>query len=156
MGMNRFLLTLDELWRRGELEDLEQDLDRFIHTHLGEIRRALKNGRSAALDVARRRFKRGEITARQFADFCVRSILQGFGSCNPRRDIEEQKVEIEREVRIESERRHAPVPADRREQIAQDWAFERAPHWRERRLFEMLYVWNRKADKYLSWLALKG
>ena len=130
MSMSRFIHTLDELWSRGDLQNLEQDLDTFIHNHREDIRDALEKGKSHGLAVARRRFHRGEITSLQFTDFCVRMILKGCGSCNPRRDIEEQKDEIEREVRIESERCHAPVPAHRREQIAQDWASERAPHWR--------------------------
>ena len=148
--MSHFLKTLDDLWSRGDLADLERDLDRFIQDHLEDISHELKNGKSAALIVARRRYSRGEITARQFADVCVRMMLKGCGSCNPRRDILEQKDEIEREVAIESERCHAPVPTARREQIAQDWASEHAPHWRERRLLETLYVWNRKSHHYLT------
>lgn len=153
--MSTFLQSLDDLWKAGRLRELERDLDRFILDHLGEIRREMKDGRASGLAVARRRFTRGEITNRQLVDFCVRTVLRRRGTCNARRDIEEQKGEIEREVWYEGERRRAPVPSRRREEIARSWAREHSAEWREWRIYQLLYVWNKKVDQYVGIIAQK-
>lgn len=144
------LNRLEDLWKNGHLRALEADLDRFIRDHLIEIRRSVREGKAAALVVARRRYTRGEISDRQLVDLCVRDVLRRHGSCNPGRDIEDQRGEIEREVWYEGERRQAPVPADRREEIARSWAHRHASRWREWRLFQLLYVWNKKVDEYVG------
>ncbi len=151
--MGQFLKSLEELWAKGQLGELEQDLDRFIRDNLSDLRRAIRDGAGGGQDLARRRYTRGEISNRQLVDFCVRSILRKRGTCNPRRDIEEQKGEIEKEVWYEGERSRSPVPADRREEIARSWAMKHASKWREWRLFQLLFVWEKKADHYLRLIA---
>jgi hypothetical protein len=151
--MGAFLTSLEELWAKGQLKDVERDLDRFIQDNLGDLRRAIREGRHSGQEVARRRYMRGEISNRQLVDFSVRSILRKRGSCNPRRDIEEQKSEIEKEVWYEGERSCHPVPADRREEIARAWAVQHASQWREWRLFQLLFIWEKKADHYLRLIA---
>jgi hypothetical protein len=151
--MATFLKSLEDLWKSGQLKDLEQDLDCFIRSNLPDLRKAIREGKSVGEVLARRRHRRGEISDRQFVDFCVRSVLRRKGSCNPGRDIEEQRREIEKEVWYEGERQRRPLPADRREDIARKWAKHHAPNWREWRLFQMLYVWEQKADQYLTLLS---
>jgi hypothetical protein len=153
--MGAFLNTLEELWKKGRLREVERDLDRFIHHHLGEIRLLLREGKAAGLNVARRRYTEGAITDRQLVDFCVRAVLRKSGSCNPRRDIEEQRHEIEKEVWYEGERLRGPVPPDLRERIARAWASRHALRWREWRLYELLYVWDKKADEYVGLITSK-
>ena len=150
--MGAFLKSLEELWAKGQLRDLEADLDRFIRDNLTEIRKAVLEGQSAGQDVARRRYVKGEISDRQLVDYCVRSVLRKRGTCNPRRDILEQKGEIDKEVWYEGERQKRPVPAERREEIARSWARSHASQWREWRLFQLLYVWEKKADAYVTLL----
>lgn len=150
--MDSVVESLDRLWAAGELRTLEADLDRFIREHVPEIRHAAQRERGGGLGLARLRRVRGEITDRQFLDFCVRAVLRRRGSCNPVRDIHEQRSAIEREVWYEGERRHAPVARERREQIARAWAVRHAPQWREWHLLQMLYVWQKKADEYLELL----
>jgi hypothetical protein len=150
--MGGVLQSLEELWSRGQLRDLESDLDRFIRDNLPELRRILREGAGGGQEIARRRHLRGEISDRQFVDFCVRSVLRNRGTCNARRDIQEQVGEIEKEVWYEGERQHHPVPAERREEIARGWARQHASQWREWRLFQILYVWDKKADQYLDLL----
>ena len=116
---------------------------RFDAAHL------MDEGRGAGTDVARRRYMRGEINDHQLVDYCVRAVLRKRGTCNPRRDIQEQCYEIEKEVWYEGERVKRPVPAERREEIARSWATEHASKWREWRLFQLLYVWEKKADVYM-------
>jgi hypothetical protein len=99
--------------------------------------------------VARTPHVRGEISDRQFVDFCVRSVLRKRGTCNARRDIQEQVGEIEKEVWYEGEREQHAVAAERREEIARAWASKHASQWREWRLFQLLYVWEKKADHYV-------
>ena len=147
--MGAFLTSLEDLWAKGQLGDLERDLDRFIRDNLSDLRRAVREGMGGGQDVARRRYSKGEISNRQLVDFCVRSILRKRGTCNPRRDIEEQKGEIEKEVWYEGERSRSPVAADRREEIARAWAIKHASQWREWRLFQLLFIWEKKADHYL-------
>ncbi len=151
--MSEALQELDDLWRNGHLRALEEDLDLFIQANLGEIRAVMREGKASALVVARQRYTRGEINDRQLVDLCVREVLRRRGSCNPRKDIEEQRGEIEREVWYEGERGRQPVPADRREEIARSWARRHAPRWREWRLYQLLYVWDKKVDQYLSLLS---
>jgi hypothetical protein len=148
MAMRSVLTSLEELWKKGRLRDLEQDLDRFIQENVHEIRRVMREGREAGQEVARRRYLRGEITDRQRVDFCMRMMLRKRGTCNARRDIEEQRDEIEKEVWYEGERGSRPVAAARREEIARSWASQHASQWREWRLFQILYVWGKKADQY--------
>ena len=152
LAMGAFLKSLEELWAKGQLRDLEADLDRFIKENLPEIRKAVLEGKSSDQQVARRRYLKGEISDRQLVDYCVRSVLRVRGTCNARRDILEQKGEIEKEVWYEGERAQRPVAAERREEIARSWASEHASKWREWRLFQLLYVWQKKADQYVTLL----
>ena len=146
------LKSLEELWKKGQLRDLEVDLDRFIRDNLSELRWVMEQGRGSGQEIARRRYLRGEITDHQMVDFCVRSVLRKRGSCNPRRDILEQVGEIEKEVWYEGERVQSPVAEERREEIARSWASKHASQWREWRLFQILYVWEKKADQYVTLL----
>lgn len=148
--MSTFLKSLEDLWSKGQLRDVELDLDRFIRQNLPDLQRAVKEGKVAGHTVARRRYSKGEISDRQMLDFCVRSVLRKRGTCNARRDIEEQRHEIEKEVWYEGERRRVAVSAERREEIARSWAKHHASNWREWRLFQLLYVWEKKADLYLQ------
>jgi len=152
MAMGGVLKSLEELWTQGQLRDLETDLDRFIRDNLQEIRRVMSEGRGSGTEIARRRYMRGEISNEQLVDFCVRAVLRKRGTCNPRRDIQEQCFEIEKEVWYEGERARQPVCAERREEIARSWATQHASKWREWRLFQLLYVWEKKADLYVKLL----
>ncbi|HXG61055.1 MAG TPA: hypothetical protein VNO22_06775 [Planctomycetota bacterium] len=154
--MGTVLESLEELWNKGKLKELEGDLDRFIRDNLPEIRKVVREGRAAGLEVARRRYMRGELTDRELIDFCVRSTLRRRGSCNPRRDIEEQRHEIEKEVWYEGERCRGPVPPERREEIARRWATSYAGQWREWRLYQLLFVWEKKRDHYVRLIAGEG
>jgi len=151
--MSKVVDTLEELWRQGRLKDLEEDLDRFIRDHLGEIREWLRKGTGEGLEIVRRRYERGEISDRHFVDYCVRSFLRRKGSCNPRRDIEAQRREIDNEIWYEGERLRAPVPPDLRDQIAKLWCRRHARGWRDWRIFELLYVWDKMADRYVPLVA---
>jgi hypothetical protein len=77
-------------------------------------------------------------------DFCVRAVLRKRGTCNPAGDIQDQCYEIEKEVWYEGERAKRPVGAERREEIARSWASQHASKWREWRLFQLLYVWEKE------------
>lgn len=145
--------TLEDLWNKGHLKDLEVDLDRFIHDHAADLRATLREGRGGGMEVARRRYSKGELTDREFADFCVRAVLRRRGSCNPGRDIREQAAEIDAHVEYEGTRRRARLGAAPRERIVQDWAADQAGPWREWRLYQLLYVWDKKADQYLDLLS---
>jgi hypothetical protein len=151
--MSTVVRTLEDLWQRGHLRDLEDDLDRFIRDNLTEIRRTLQEGQGGGLGIVRRRYNQGEISDRHLVDFCVRSVLRRKGSCNPRKDILEQRDEIEKEVWYEGERRQAPVPADIRNQIAVMWCKDHAGNWRDWRIFQLLYIWDKKAENYVQMIA---
>ena len=156
MAMGGVLKSLEDLWSTGQLRDLEHDLDRFIRDNLVEIRRVMVEGRGSGTEIARRRFMRGEINDRQLVDYCVRAVLRKRGTCNPRRDIQDQCYEIEKEVWYEGERVKCAVGAERREEIARSWASQHASKWREWRLFQLLYVWEKKADLYVPILTTKS
>jgi hypothetical protein len=147
--MSTFIQSLEDLWTKGQLREVELDLDFFIRQNLPDLRKVVKDGRVAGQEIARRRYTKGEISDRQMIDFCVRSVIRKRGTCNARRDIEEQRHEIEKEVWYEGERRRLPISAERREEIARSWARHHASNWREWRLFQLLYVWEKKAEQYL-------
>jgi hypothetical protein len=151
--MGAFLRSLEDLWAKGQLKDVEQDLDCFIRQNLQELRKTVREGKIGGVGVARRRYLKGEISDRQLVDYAVRTTLRRRGSCNPRRDIEEQRGEIEKEVWYEGERRRNGVPSELREEIARRWASQHASQWREWRLYQLLYVWERKAEEYLRLLS---
>lgn len=151
--MSTFIQSLEDLWAKGQLQDVEKDLDCFIRQNLPDLKKAVREGRFVGQEVARRRYSKGEITDRQMVDFCVRSVIRKRGTCNARRDIEEQRHEIEKEVWYEGERRRLPISAERREEIARSWARHHASNWREWRLFQLLYVWEKKAEHYLRLIA---
>lgn len=151
--MSTFIQSLEDLWAKGQLQDVETDLDCFIRQNLPDLKKAVREGRFVGQEVARRRYSKGEITDRQMVDFCVRSVIRKRGTCNARRDIEEQRHEIEKEVWYEGERRRLPISAERREEIARSWARHHASNWREWRLFQLLYVWEKKAEHYLRLIA---
>lgn len=151
--MTSVLHALDDLWRKGQLRELEKDLDAFIREHLAEIRRALREEKTAGLEVARRRYRQGDLTDRQLVDYCVRAVLRRRGTCNARRDIQEQMGEIEKEVWYEGERLRGPVTPARREEIARSWARRHASMWREWRLYQLLYIWEKKVDAYVDLIA---
>jgi len=44
------------------------------------------------------------------------------------------------------------VAPERREEIARSWATQHASKWREWRLFQLLYVWEKKAGLYVKLL----
>jgi hypothetical protein len=151
--MASVLHTLDDLWRKGRLSDVEKDLDAFIRQHLPEIRKALREEKSAGLEVARKRHSRGEISDRQLVDFSVRAVLRRKGTCNARRDIQDQIGEIEKEVWYEGERSRTPITPARREEIARSWAKRHASMWREWRLYQLLFLWDKKLDDYVPLIA---
>lgn len=145
--------TLEDLWRKGHLKDLEVDLDRFIRDHAADFRTMARDEKGGEVGVARRRHLQGQITDREFVDFCVRTVLRRRGSCNPGRDIRDQAAEIGAHVEFEGQRRRVRLGAAPRERIAQDWAADQAGPWREWRLYQLLYVWDKKADEYLDLLS---
>ena len=151
--MSTFIQSLEDLWAKGQLQDVETDLDCFIRQNLPDLKKAIREGRFVGQEVARRRYSKGEINDRQLVDFCVRSVIRKRGTCNARRDIEEQRHEIEKEVWYEGERRRITISAERREEIARSWARHHAGNWREWRLFQLLYVWEKKAEHYLRLIA---
>lgn len=151
--MASVLHALDDLWRKGQLGELERDLDSFIRAHLPEIRTTLREEKAAGVEIARRRYRKGEMSDRQLVDYCVRAVLRRRGSCNPHRDIQEQIGEIEKEVWYEGERERKPVTPARREEIARSWAKRHAQMWREWRLYQLLYVWDKKVDQYVELIA---
>jgi hypothetical protein len=138
---------LDELWNRGQLRDLERDLDDFIASRRDEIARALHAAkrRAAALEP-----QGGAAISPDAAllDGCVRSLVRRVGSVNPQSDMAEQRREIENEIWYEGERRNAPVAEERREAIACDWVARYAAVWREWRILKILHVWSRKVGFY--------
>ena len=138
---------LEAQWKSGALRNLESDLDRFIRDNQRSIRTVLRKDRPKALDVARRRYRRGEISDRDLLDITVRSLLAQKRSCNPAGDIREQLAEIQRGMDGGSSDRQC------REKAVQTWAVLHARDWREWRLYQTLYVWQKKSDQYLRLLS---
>ncbi|GEM_PF-2486173 len=147
--MSTFLRTLEEEWGKGRLKELEADLEQFLRKHASEIRSAIRNRDHTMIRVVGRLHDHGKLDDQEMIDLCVRSILRRCGTVNPRKDIEEQAREISKEIWFEGERICGPVSAQRQEEIARMWAHLHATKWREWRLREILFTWEKKLPDFL-------
>jgi hypothetical protein len=127
---------LEEEWQKGKLKDLERDLEDFLRSHADEIR-------SAAL-------KPEAPPDQTLIDHCVRHLIRRRGTVNPKRDILDQAREISNEIWWEGERICGPVPQNRQEEIARNWAHTHAAKWREWRLREILYAWEKNIPRFIK------
>lgn len=125
---------LEDEWQKGKLKDLEGDLEHFVRIHLDEIR-------ASAL--------KPETPPDQCVDDCVRYLIRRRGTVNPRRDIQDQAKEICNEIWWEGERICGPVPQNRQEEIARNWAHQHAAKWREWRLRALLFAWEKNLPRFL-------
>lgn len=150
--MSTFLETLEDAWQKGRLKDLEADLERFIRKHAEEIRASVRTRDQTVIRVAGHMHDQGRITDREMIDLSVRAILRRCGTVNPKRDIIEQYKEISNEIWYEGERICGPVPLQRQEEIARTWAHMHAAKWREWRLREILFTWEKKIADFMKLL----
>ena len=63
--MSTFIKSLEDLWSKGQLRDVEQDLDCFIRQNLPDLRKAVTEGRVAGHTIARRRYARPTLVDNQ-------------------------------------------------------------------------------------------
>lgn len=127
---------LDEIkqqYEAGRLEGLREDLERFLVSHREKIRRF-------AAEQAARGLNLGTDAAVKFYILRLRSI-------NPRREIQDQLEEIQREKWIRGINSGcAPDP----QEVAADWAKRYSAMWREHRLTTIVWVFEREKDRYLK------
>lgn len=123
---------LEDEWQKGKLRDLELDLEHFVRLHADEIRAACR------------------LPEPDHIDSLVRIMIRRRGTVNPRRDILDQAKEISNEIWWEGERICGPVPQNRQEEIARNWAHQHAANWREWRLREILYTWEKNLPRFIK------
>jgi hypothetical protein len=125
---------LEEIRRKyesGQLEPIRQDLERFILAHRQEIAlfRADQEKRGLALS--------DEATVKLF--------LLRHRTINPRREIEDQLEEIQKEKWIQGVRTGRSPDA---QEVALDWARNHSAGWRAHRLTTIVYVFDREKEMY--------
>ena len=119
-------------YEAGRLEELRGDLERFLLAHRERIR-------AFAAEQAARGLAPTVEAAIKFYLLKQRSI-------NPRREIQDQLEEIQREKWIRGVQSGcAPDP----QEVAADWARRYSAMWREHRLTTIVYVFEREKDRYL-------
>ena len=117
----------------GRLEGLRGDLERFLVAHREKIR-----------VFAAEQAARGLVIPQ---DSAVKFYILRLRSINPRREIQDQLEEIQREKWIRGiQTGRAPDP----QEVAADWAKRYSAMWREHRLTEIVYVFEREKDRYLK------
>lgn len=154
--MATFLNSLEEEWEKGLLQELEADLERFLRKHADEIRDAVQHPGQTMVRLARSPSDKETVSDQRLIDLCVRSLIQKIGCVNAKRDVEEQKKQIHNEIWFEGERIQGPVPPERQEQIAQMWAHLHAAKWREWRLQEILFTWEKKLAQFMRLILEPG
>lgn len=154
--MSTFLQSLEDEWERGQLRDLEVDLEEFVRKHAHQIREAIASRNQTVVRVAASRLEKGLISDQQMIDLCVRAFLHRCGTINPKKDVAEQCKQIKNEVWYEGERTRSAVPENRQEEIAQTWAHLHAAQWREWRLREILFTWEKKLAQFIQIIADRG
>ena len=117
----------------GKLEGLRGDLERFLVSHRDRILRFHEEQAARGLSIPR--------------DSAVKFYILRLRSINPRREIQDQLEEIQREKWIRGiQTGCAPDP----QEVAADWAKRYSAMWREHRLTEIVYVFEREKDRYLK------
>ena len=117
----------------GKLEGLRGDLERFLASHRDRILRFEEEQAARGLSIPR--------------DSAVKFYILRLRSINPRREIQDQLEEIQREKWIRGiQTGCAPDP----QEVAADWAKRYSAMWREHRLTEIVYVFEREKERYLK------
>lgn len=117
----------------GKLEELRGDLERFLLAHKDRIRAFAAEQAAKGLAPT--------------VEAAVKFYLLKQRSINPRREIQDQLEEIQREKWIRGiNTGRAPDP----QEVASDWARRYSAMWREHRITKIVYVFEREKDRYLK------
>jgi hypothetical protein len=154
--MSTFDDSLEREWEQGLLQELERDLEQFVRKNAEKIRAALKSGELPLVKAAEKLRDTGKVSDREMVDICVRSLLRKCGTVNAKRDLELQCRQIRNEIWYEGERMCGPVPEPRQEEIARTWAHLHAAKWREWRLREIIFTWEKKLPEFIQIILERG
>ena len=124
-----------EQYEQGRFEALKGDLERFLCAHRDRIRVFAAEQAAKGLPA--------------LPDVVVKYYILRQRSINPRREIQDQLEEINREKWIRGiQSGCSPDP----QEVAVDWAKKFSATWREHRLTTIVYVFERDKDRYLKLL----
>lgn len=130
--------TIDDIRRRyeaGQLEDIREDLERFLRAHGPRIACFKDEQRAKGVEVD--------------DELAVKLYLIHYRSINPRKEIQDQLEEIRKEAWIRGINTGcAPDP----QEVAQDWAKKYSAAWRDHRITTIVYVFERDKERYLRLL----
>lgn len=129
------LEEIEQKYRRGELDPIKEDLERFLVAHREKIAacRAEQEGKGNPLPD----------------DALVKYYILRHRSINPRREIADQLDEIQKEKWIRGV--HSGCPPDP-QAVAEDWARQYSDGWRKHRLNEIIFVFEQEKERYLRLL----
>ena len=133
------MAEIDEIredYEAGRLEEIKQDLERFILAHRARIE-------------AYRSAQQGKGLPPLSDEIAIKFYIISHRTINPAREIQDQLKEIEREKWIRGIR--AGVSPDAQE-VALEWAKAHSAGWRAHRLTTIVYVFEREKDRYLKLL----
>lgn len=121
----------------GQLEEIRKDLERFIRVHREQILRYRDTNRSPDVSPLP-------------DEVAIKLYILRHRSINPKREIEEQLQEINREKWIRGVQSGlAPDP----QQVASEWSRLYSAGWRSHRVLSIVYVFEREKERYLRLLA---
>lgn len=128
------LEEIAQKYKSGQLDYLKEELLQFLRKHrekilLYKLELETKNKKPVTLE-----------TAVKFYLLKVRSI-------NPKRDLQEQYQEMEKEKWYIGEKlKHSPDPNE----IARIWAERYSPGWRAHRVTTIIFIFEAEKDRYIA------
>lgn len=123
-------------YESGRMDHIRADLERFIRAHRDDILRL-----------------RDENIAKKLPplsdEVAIKLYILQHRSINPRREIQEQLEEIQREKWIRGVATgRAPDPSE----VAVEWSREHSAGWRAHRVMSIVYCFEREKDRYVQLL----
>lgn len=128
---------LDEIrenYEKGELNHIKKDLEHFLISHKDQILEHFEFLKT---------FHTKEITI----ELAVKLYIIKERSINPRKEIEDQLHEIEREKWIRGVQLGKPPDPS---EVATEWARKYSEGWRSHRVTTIIFVFEQEKERYLG------
>jgi hypothetical protein len=127
---------IQEKYDRGDLDSIKEDLERFILAH-----------RTGILECRVEQERKGNPLA---DDALIKYYFLRHRSINPRREITDQLDEIQKEKWIRGVNTgQSPDP----QRVAEEWAHQHSAAWRNHRLNEIVFVFEKDKERYVRLLS---
>jgi hypothetical protein len=122
-------------YETGQLDSIKEDLGFFICAHKLRIQQYRAEQEAKGLVLPE--------------DAAIKFYLLRYRSINPKREIQEQLEEIQREKWIRGILTGCPPDG---QEVAAEWARVHSAAWRQHRVTTIVYVFEQEKDRYCAML----